>query len=293
VFPEYFVFGNERSFQREADIFAVNGEGDLVVFELKVAGEYDRGKIYQALEYSQLFSRWEYSDMNAHYKKCYPNHSLALAEAFENHFGYRIDIGKYNRNQKIIVISNGSSLQTQTVSQYWKGKGIDIEEYYYRIYEIAETQYFELSTELYVQNTANHCWINTCEKYIKGAYLDMVKNQKASAYGDVAWVVNESMKSSFVFLYLNGYGIVGAGVGTATIRDNGQEGDDRERYIVLKDFVHGVDIQSGRVERSILPFEIKKMLNRDFWFATTRVPLSDENAKTLFEKAKSVFLSKT
>ena len=38
LFPEYMVFGNERSFQTEADLFAVNNCGDLVVFELKVHG---------------------------------------------------------------------------------------------------------------------------------------------------------------------------------------------------------------------------------------------------------------
>lgn|GEM_PF-5641631 len=49
LFPEYLIFGNERAFQREADLFAVNNAGDLIVFELKVGGHYDRGKTYQAL----------------------------------------------------------------------------------------------------------------------------------------------------------------------------------------------------------------------------------------------------
>lgn len=41
IFPEYMVFGNERSLQKEADLFAVDGNGSLVVIELKVEGHYE------------------------------------------------------------------------------------------------------------------------------------------------------------------------------------------------------------------------------------------------------------
>ena len=51
LFPEYLVFGNERKYQKEPDIFAIDEHGNLVLFELKVAGEYDRGKIYQAADH--------------------------------------------------------------------------------------------------------------------------------------------------------------------------------------------------------------------------------------------------
>lgn len=289
IFPEYFVFGNERLFQREADIFALNRNGDLVVFELKVQGEYDRGKIYQALDYAQSFSNWQYEDMNSHYKKCFPNQTLDLCSAFENHFGFKLDLSKYNREQKIIVISNGSSIHTRTVAEYWKNKGIDIEEYYYRIYQIGSDYYFELSTELYVQTITNDCWINTCEKYIQGAYVDMVKNHKASAYGNMGWVIQPSMKSSYVFLYLNGYGIIAAGLGTASIQNNGLSDDEYEQWINLDKFIHGVDLNTEKVLKSIPASIIKKELNRDFWFATTKVPLTKEEAAKLYSIAEQTF----
>ena len=31
IFPEYMVFGNERNRQKEADLFAVDGNGSLVI----------------------------------------------------------------------------------------------------------------------------------------------------------------------------------------------------------------------------------------------------------------------
>lgn len=290
IFPELFVFGNERNFQREADIFAIDQDGNLVVIELKVSGEYDRGKIYQALDYAQIFSNWQFEDMNAHYKKCYPKHSLDLSEAFQNHFGFNLDKHKFNRKQKIIVISNGSSIQTRAVSKYWSNKGIDIEEYYYRIYKIGDEKFFELSNELYVQQSTNHCWINTCEKWYPGAYLEMIKNQKASTYGDANWIINESMKSSYIFLYLNGKGIIASGIGTANIKTSpSNEKYDEERYVSLREFNHGVNIETGNIEKSISAAEIKELLKQDFWFATTRVCLSQENAEKLFKRSNELF----
>lgn len=286
IFPEYLVFGNERSFQKEADIFAVDEYGNLIVFELKVEGEYDRGKIYQALEYAQIFSNWQYEDMNAHYQKCYPLRKQELMDAFRDQFGFELESSKFNRNQKIIVISNGSSIQTKSVSEYWKRKNIEIEEYFYRIYDIQGKLYFELSNELYSGKASSHCWINTNKKYDQEAYFDMVQNSKASAYGDKTYLINDSMKGSYIFLYHNGYGIIGAGIATATIKDVQTR---EEKYISLKDFIHGVDLQTKEIKKYISPQQIRALLNQDFWFAKTKVSLVEEHAKILFDECKSKF----
>lgn len=286
IFPEYLVFGNERSFQREADIFAIDEYGNLVLFELKVSGHYDRGKIYQALDYAQAFSHWQYAEMNAHYKKCFPERKQELASAFADQFGFDLDTSKYNMAQRIIVISNGSSADIRSVSDYWKRKGIDIQEFFYRIYELDGRKYFELSNELYFPRSYGHCWINTCERHIPGAYMDMVTQAKASAYGDKMYQINENMKSALVFLYHNGYGIIAAGKGTAKIRE---ETEKEEKYISLKDFVHGVDTKNGAIVKYVSPPEIRSLLNQDFWFAKTRVSLSAEQAETLFNHCAKIF----
>ena len=60
IFPDVMVFGNQRAWQKEADIFAVGINGELIVIELKVKGQYDRSKVLQAMEYSQIFSKCAY-----------------------------------------------------------------------------------------------------------------------------------------------------------------------------------------------------------------------------------------
>lgn len=69
IFQEYLVFGRERNFQKEADIYAVNEDGDLIIFELKVDGHYDRSKVLQVMDYAALYSKWSYKEINEFYKK--------------------------------------------------------------------------------------------------------------------------------------------------------------------------------------------------------------------------------
>lgn len=288
LFPEYMVFGNERQFQSEADLFAVNSSGDMVIFELKVHGHYDRGKVYQALSYAQRFSYWRYSEMNNHFRKCFAE-GKELMGAFEEHYGYRIDLTEFNKRQKTIVISHSSSGDTGTITKYWKKSGVDIEEYFYRFYEVAGKRYFELSNELFFQQNSYNCWINTCKRYIPEAYLDMVKHRKAAAYGDRRGIIGEWLNKSYVFLYHNGYGIIGAGKGTATIKDTHNEKlDEDERSIKLNYFVSGVNLDDGSIV-SLTPSTIKELLQRDFYFPNTIVTMSEAEAKILFEECKKSF----
>ena len=289
LFPEYMIFGNQRSFQSEADLFAVNNSGDLVVFELKVDGLYDRGKVYQALSYAQRFSYWRYTEMNNHFKKCFPE-GKELIEVFQEHYGYGIDLTEFNKKQKTIIISHSSSEDTGTIAKYWRKAGVDIEEYFYRFYEVAGKRYFELSNELFVQQGYYNCWINTCRRYIPKAYLDMVKHHKAAVYEERRGIIGEWMKKAMIFLYHNGCGIIGAGKGTATITDTHNEelGTD-ERAIKLTNFISGVDLDSGEIIHSLEPSAIKVLLQRDFYFPNSIVTLTQAEAKTLFEECRKRF----
>lgn len=288
LFPEYLVFGNERAFQNEADIFAVNSNGDLIIFELKVNGQYDRGKIYQALSYAQHFSFWRYREMNTHYNKCFGD--VSLIDAFEEHFGFKIDLNEFNKNQKIIVISHSSSNSINEISKYWNNKGIEIEEYYYRFYQIDNKKYFELSNELFFPQNSYNCWINTCVKYFPKAYLDMIKNQKASAYGDRRGIIGDWLNKSNIFLYHNGYGIIAAGKGTATIKDYyNEEIGENEKYIKLNNFITGLNMSNGKIVNSISPKSIKELLERDFYFPNTMVTLSEDESEKLYQECQEKF----
>lgn len=293
LFPELLVFGTERSFQSEPDIFAVNGRGDLVVFELKVAGQYDRGKTLQAMDYAQRYSHWRYPAINLHFKKGFGD-DKEFIDHFEEHYGYKIESSDFNRHQRIIIISHSSSIETYNVASYWREKGIDIQEYFYRFYQIGGNMYFELSNELFnpADNKAS-CWVNTNVKYGEYCYLDMVKQQKVATYGTRKDLIGKWLSKAIVFLYHNEYGIIAAGRGTSKIQDcHYKEMDNyesNERSMQLKNFIHGVDLETEDIERYISASRIRELLERDFYFANTLVPLSDEEAKKLYDECKRVF----
>src|SRR5438270_3823902 len=54
----------ERQYQAEADVYALNKKGELTIFELKrgVAGE---GAVHQALRYAQDAGQWSYAQLQA------------------------------------------------------------------------------------------------------------------------------------------------------------------------------------------------------------------------------------
>ena len=289
VFPEYFVFGNERSFQEEADLFAVNGCGDLVVIELKVDGHYDRGKVYQAMSYAQRFSRWRYDEMNSHYQKCFAR-AGNLIDGFEEHFGYRIEHSDFNRHQKILIISHSSSPDTNAITRYWKSVGVEIEEYYYRFYDYAGKLFFELSNELFFNRGSGCCWINTCRTHIPDAVFDMVAHRKAAIYEERRGLIGKWMSKSHVFLYHNGYGIIAAGKGTASIFDgHNQSLQVNERSIKLSEFIHGVSVDTKQIRTSIPPRKIKELLNRDFYFPNSIVSISEKDATILRKECELLF----
>jgi hypothetical protein len=294
LFPELLVFGNERSFQSEPDIFAVNGKGDLIIFELKVHGQYDRGKTLQAMSYAERYSNWRYNDINAHFQKCI-NTGISFMEEFEQHYGFRIDESDFNRSQKIIIISHLSSLETAHAVSYWRSHGIDIQEYFYRFYQIEGKLYFELSNELYnpADNRGN-CWINTNAKYGRYCYYDMVFHHKVATYGGRMNLIGNWLSKAYIFLYQNGYGIIGAGRGTSKISDTVYSEDaytDDERNMHLRDFIHGVNMETKEIDTCIPAWKIKHLLERDFWFPNTVVPLSENDAKVLYNECRRVFQS--
>jgi len=289
IFPELLVFGNERSFQGEPDLFAVNGKGDQILFELKVDGHYDRGKVYQAMSYAQIFSTWRYEAMNAHFKKCFSG-DIELIDAFEEHYGYTIDAADFNNRQKIIIISHSSSTETNAVTKYWKSIGIDIEEYFYRFYDASGKILVELSNELFFKQDSGSCWVNTCSRHFPNAVFDMVAHSKAAIYEERKGVIGKWMNKANIFLYHNGYGIVAAGKGTARIDDGDySEYGVSERSIKMNQFISGVDHKQKKIVSWISVPRIKELLNRDFYFPNSIVTLGEKEAAILRKECEKTF----
>lgn len=291
IFQDYLVFGRERNYQKEADIYAINEDGDLVIFELKVNGHYDRSKVLQVMDYAALHSKWNYKKINEFYKKSLTS-EREFCDVFSEKFPERVQEEKFNRRQKMIIISNSSDKRISSAITYWKNQGIDIEEYFYRFYEVDGKYLFEITTDNFATPDSQNCWINTNITYDPTAYRDMVEKEKASAYWDRSNVITDSMGNGYIFLYHNGYGIIAAGKATKKINilEDQKTGEIKEKNIELKNFIHGCDVNNDyKIIKSINPAELKMELEQDFYFASTKVALDKVKAKKLYELCKKKF----
>jgi hypothetical protein len=120
-------------------------------------------------------------------------------------------------------------------------------------------------------------WINTNEDNFPGAYLDMVRHRKASLHGgDVAFrgQINTQMTGSLIFLYHNKVGIIASGIG-GTIFDGFYAGnsDFEERCIMLEDFIHCVNLNTGMFANPISPSDITNVFGHAL-FRGAIMPLS-------------------
>lgn len=289
IFQNYMVIGTERFYQPEADIYAVNEDGDLVLFELKVDGNYDRGKVLQVMNYAANYSRWDYEKMNEFYKK-YNKNDEDLYDNFIEKFPEGVSTNKFNRKQKMIIISNSSDKSISSSISYWQSQGINIEEYFYRFYRIGDEYLLEISNDNFANENSQDCWINTNKTYFSKAMKEMIKEKKASAHGDRKNVITEVMKGGYIFLYHNGKGIIAAGKATGKPIEfyNENLGVD-EKKIKLKNFIHGCD-ENYEIKKYITPQQLKEKLGRNFYFANTKVTLSEKEAKELYKICKEEFI---
>lgn len=289
IFQDYLVIGNERPYQPEADIYAVNEDGDLVLFELKVHGHYDRSKVLQVMDYASKYSRWDYLKMNDFFQ--ISNETTEdLHARFLEKFPDGVSKEKFNRKQKMIIISNYSDKDISSAISYWQDQGVDIEEYFYRFYKVGDEFLFEISNDTFATQSSQHCWINTNKTYFPKACKEMVEEGKASAHGDRKEVITDSMKNGYIFLYHNGFGIIGAGKGTDKIDNFYNENlDVFEKKIKLKEFIHGCD-ENYEVKRCISPSRLKETFKQSFFFANTKVALNEAIAKKLYELCKKEFV---
>jgi hypothetical protein len=133
----------ERSYQAEADIYALNEKGELIIFELK-RGNAGEDAVNQALRYAQNAGQWSYSKLKNKYKQ-YSESDIELTRAHRDAFDleHALSPKDINNKQHLIIIGSAADDSLITAVDYWKRQGVSIEFLPYRIYEIGEEQYFE------------------------------------------------------------------------------------------------------------------------------------------------------
>jgi hypothetical protein len=280
----------ERSQQAEADIYALNKQGDLVIFELKRDGA-GSDAVHQALRYCETAAHWNYErlqEMLATYNK---EKATDLQEEHQKSFSLEHPLEKsaFNTRQRLIVVGNAASENLIRNVDYWKSKGLLIDFIPYRIYALKngdqKEHYFEFFSIPYDKHSnpahIKGVLFDTCRSHRKDSIWYMCEKDRVAAFDDQAHVVSYLGKNDIVFLYHKREGIIAAGRITSGVKDDVYEG---AKYHDLE-WLTAKPVNGAGPLKAMSPRIIKKVLGHDFfWARTIKTPyLSKSESEKLLE----------
>lgn len=275
-------FFQQRSWQSEADLYALNEKGDLVIFELK-RGDAGASAVHQVLRYAQEAGQWSYEELAKRYDKYQGESELAEAHRDGFELDESLDHGLFNRQQHLRIVGNAADTELVNAVNYWHRKGVDISFLPYRIYEISGKYYFEFFSKPNDQhsNPAEQKGVlfDTNKSWDKEALWDMIDKKRIAAYGGASRYADYIGKDDIVFYSHKGHGLVAA----AKVVSETKQGGPDEKY-------HDVEFLTPvpKRDQDIRAMSFSKVSDVTgetfFWARTLKVPyLTYEQANELLE----------
>ena len=284
----------ERQYQAEADIYALNERGDLVIFELKrsVAGD---GAVHQALRYAQDAGQWSYATLQGKYQT-YSGSSLELTDAHREAFNleHPLDPKSLNTRQHLIVIGSAADDGLINAVSYWKRQGLSIEFLPYRLYELGGRQYFEFFALPFDRHRnpseVKGVLFDTNRSYDEDSIWYMLENARVAAFGDAKRFIEHLSPGDIVFFSHKWSGLVAA----AIVRKGKVKKPDAETWYRDVEFLTPVPTRGMPLKA--MPFSmVAEITGKTFyWARTIKVPyLSKPEAETLLAALKQHLESTT
>lgn len=275
------TFFRERSFQEEADLYALNQAGDVVLFELKREGA-GAGAVQQIFRYAQETGQWSYADLADRYRK-YAGEEKDLREAHRKTFGLDSALSRdqFNRHQELRIVGNAADTNLIEAVEYWSGQGLDLSFVPYRIYEIGDSYYFEFFAKPNDRriNPADRKGVlfDTNRSYDEEAIWDMISQERIAAYGGQKKQADYLNQGDMVFYYDKGDGVVAA---ARVVSETKEEGEDQ----MYHDVEFETPIPQSEEELSAMsPSTVEDVTGESFfWARTAKYPyLTHEQAEEL------------
>lgn len=282
----------ERRWQEEPDLCALDSMGNLVIFELK-RGIVPGDTTIQVMRYSQIYKQYTYDDLNRIYLN-YSNSPLELKEAHADAFQLETPLREeqFNLKQKMVIVGFSSDTKLIDNVEYWKNAGVDIDFLPYRFYRIADDYYFDFFAKPYDYHPnpkdVKGIMFDTNRYHDENAVWDMFKNSKISAYGKAGRFVERFNEGDYVLYYYTGRGIIGAGKIKSNNIYTNKANDEMYKNVELL-----TPVISSESESCIIPpREIKRLLNKkNFWWqSTVKTPyLSAEESNILVNALQEMY----
>lgn len=220
----------ERQYQAEADIYALNEKGELIIFELK-RSTASGDAVQQALRYAQDAGQWSFSTLQGKYRQ-YTNSNDCLLQAHKDAFELEkaLDVKGINLKQHILIIGSAVDDNLINAVEYWSAQGLSIQFLPYRIYEIGADKYFEFFTLPYDRHRnpgdIKGVLFDTNRSWDENTIWYMMENNRVAAFGDAKRFIEHVHPGDIVFFSHRWEGIVAAArvkLGGVKVADDGAE----------------------------------------------------------------------
>ena len=280
----------ERAMQAEADLYALNRQGDLIIFELK-RGFAGSDAMIQALRYAQDAGQWTYGKLEERYQTYYKNNSASLVDAHKEAFNLERPLlpSEFNRRQHFIIVGSAANNALINAVDYWKRQGLYVDFLPYRVYQIADQHYFEFFALPYDRHqnpaTIKGVLFDTNRSWDEDSIWEMMEKSRVAAYGDIKYVVEYLNPKDIVFYSHKWTGVVAAAEVLGPVKDDGPD----EQYRDVKFLTQRPQRDQGVVK--YMPFsQVSSVTGKSFfWARTIKVPyLTREESLHLLAELKKV-----
>ena len=278
----------ERQYQAEADIYALNEKGELIIFELK-RGSAGEGAVHQVLRYAQDAGQWSYAKLQKKYQK-YADTDAELTQAHQEAFNleHALDAKEINNKQHLLVIGSAADDSLINAVDYWKKQGISIEFLPYRIYELGEEKYFEFFALPYDRHKnpsdTKGVLFDTNRSWDEESIWYMMENSRVAAFGDAKRFIEYVYTDDIVFFSHKWDGLVAA----AIVNKGDTKAPDANTLYRDVTFITPTPKKGEKIKA--MPFKkVSEITGKSFfWARTIKVPyLSKEEAENLANELKS------
>jgi hypothetical protein len=217
------VIGQSISGQRMADILALDGDGSLVVVEMKRDWS-DRSTVGQLLEYAARVAEWKYDDLERMARKHWKKPGASLLERFrelaDDQSAEQADLPK---GQRICILAPDSDQELRRIVGWLKRFGVPVDFVPFALYASSSGEDVLIEIEplpkIPVEAApAPAVWqgdwfFNTNETNAPGAYRKMFDQSAIAIYGYETGPENltGSKPDERVFAYVNRKGVLAVG----------------------------------------------------------------------------------
>lgn len=285
---ELLTIAHSRHWQEEPDILALDRDGRLFIFQLKV-WESQPKNILQALRYGQIFGQYSYEKLNELFAT-FDGQKRSLDEVHGRIFESDPPLQKelFNNEQVFVIVTNGLDFKSREAVRYWRSRGLDVRPWVYRTYFdpkpdsndsfLLEMSRFSTIDNPYEDVASKYFILNTNHRNNPKDHDDMLRLQKAAAYFS-PWKrkIDQLSPGDMVFLYQSGVGIVACGDASGKREKAPYQGNpeyaDEEYFMRLNRF--------RLVDPPLPAAEIKAISGRNYRFNGTMFSIDEDSATGL------------